>query len=46
MEIGVRMGINTGFVSAGNMGSTQKMQYTVMGDAGISGALRAGLRSC
>ena len=33
VEIGVRMGINTGFVSAGNMGSTQKMQYTVMGDA-------------
>ena len=33
VEIGVRMGINSGFVSAGNMGSTQKMQYTVMGDA-------------
>ncbi len=33
VEIGARMGINTGFVSAGNMGSTQKMQYTVMGDA-------------
>ena len=33
VEIAVRMGVNTGFVSAGNMGSTQKMQYTVMGDA-------------
>ena len=33
VEIGARMGINTGVVSAGNMGSTQKMQYTVMGDA-------------
>ena len=33
VEIGARMGVNTGFVSAGNMGSTQKMQYTVMGDA-------------
>jgi adenylate cyclase len=29
----VRMGINTGMVSAGNMGSAQKIQYTVMGDA-------------
>ncbi|NQZ69597.1 MAG: adenylate/guanylate cyclase domain-containing protein, partial [Lentisphaeria bacterium] len=29
----VRMGINSGTVSAGNMGSLQKMQYTVMGDA-------------
>jgi adenylate cyclase len=28
----VRIGINTGMVSAGNMGSAQKMQYTVMGD--------------
>ncbi len=33
VEIAMRMGVNTGFVSAGNMGSTQKMQYTVMGDA-------------
>jgi class 3 adenylate cyclase len=33
VEIGVRMGVNSGYVSAGNMGSTQKMQYTVMGDA-------------
>jgi len=32
IEIHVRMGINTGIVSAGNMGSEQKFQYTVMGD--------------
>ena len=32
-DIIVRMGINSGRVSAGNMGSTQKFQYTVMGDA-------------
>lgn len=31
--ITVRMGINSGRVSAGNMGSAQKFQYTVMGDA-------------
>ncbi len=31
-EIAVRMGINTGEVAAGNMGSEQKFQYTVMGD--------------
>ena len=29
----VRMGVNSGVVSAGNMGSTQRFQYTVMGDA-------------
>lgn len=33
IEIDVRMGINTGMVSAGNMGSEKKFQYTVMGDA-------------
>jgi class 3 adenylate cyclase len=32
-DITVRMGINSGRVSAGNMGSSQKFQYTVMGDA-------------
>lgn len=31
--ITVRMGINSGEVSAGNMGSSRKFQYTVMGDA-------------
>jgi adenylate cyclase len=32
-EIHVRMGINSGTVIAGNMGSDKKFQYTVMGDA-------------
>lgn len=31
-EIKVRMGINSGIVIAGNMGSEKKLQYTVMGD--------------
>jgi len=29
----VRIGVNTGTVTAGNMGSNKKFQYTVMGDA-------------
>jgi len=33
VEIYVRMGVNSGDVSAGNMGSAQRFQYTVMGDA-------------
>lgn len=33
VEIFVRMGVNSGDVSAGNMGSAQRFQYTVMGDA-------------
>ncbi|MFH1212634.1 MAG: adenylate/guanylate cyclase domain-containing protein, partial [Candidatus Neomarinimicrobiota bacterium] len=33
VDIFVRMGVNSGIVSAGNMGSTQRFQYTVMGDA-------------
>ena len=32
-EIHVRMGINSGSVTAGNMGSDKRFQYTVMGDA-------------
>ena len=32
-ELTVRMGLNTGVVTAGNMGSTNRFQYTVMGDA-------------
>jgi adenylate cyclase len=32
-ELHVRMGINTGSVTAGNMGSESRFQYTVMGDA-------------
>jgi adenylate cyclase len=28
----IRIGVNTGMVSAGNMGSDQKLQYTVIGD--------------
>ena len=33
IEINVRMGLNSGYVSAGNMGSEKRMSYTVMGDA-------------
>lgn len=33
MELHVRMGINTGLMTAGNMGSDQRHQYTVMGDS-------------
>lgn len=32
-DVYVRMGINTGQVAAGNMGSDRKFQFTVMGDA-------------
>ena len=30
--VNTSIGVNTGFVSAGNMGSDKKMQYTIMGD--------------
>lgn len=33
VDIYARMGVNSGVVSAGNMGSAQRFQYTVMGDA-------------
>ncbi|KJR41066.1 membrane protein containing CHASE2 [Candidatus Magnetoovum chiemensis] len=32
LEVGISMGFNFGYVSAGNMGSERKFQYTVMGD--------------
>lgn len=33
IDVSTLMGINFGYISAGNMGSDQKFQYTVMGDA-------------
>ena len=33
VELKVRMGINSGIVSAGNMGSQNRFEYTVMGDS-------------
>ncbi|MBT3308020.1 MAG: adenylate/guanylate cyclase domain-containing protein [Gammaproteobacteria bacterium] len=33
VEFTVRMGVNTGMMIVGNMGSSQRMDYTMMGDA-------------
>lgn len=33
VEFRVRMGVNTGVMTVGNMGSERRYQYTVMGDA-------------
>jgi len=33
IEISVRIGLNSGLVTAGNMGSDRRMQYTVVGEA-------------
>lgn len=32
-DVSVRMGVNTGRMVVGNMGSTQRVNYTIMGDA-------------
>ena len=32
-QVSVRMGLNTGPMVVGNMGSTQRVNYTIMGDA-------------
>ena len=32
VQLHVRMGLNTGIVTAGNMGSSRRFEYTVMGD--------------
>ena len=32
-KVAVRMGVNTGRMVVGNMGSSQRINYTIMGDA-------------